>query len=427
MESMEITKIEGLEILDSRGYPTVQATVTLRCGASGTAAVPSGASTGKYEAHELRDNTKTRYGGKGVLAAIENIEKVITPALLGVRANDGTRADHIMITLDGVHNKSNLGANAILSVSIAIAKAAAAALKIPFYRYLGGYTRSHLPIPMMNIINGGVHASNGLDVQEFMILPVGATSFAEGARVCAEIYQTLRMELSAAGFSTAVGDEGGFAPELKSDEAAIEMILKAVRRAGYQAPKDVMLGLDIASGGWYKNGIYLPSKKKVPMSQNALIEHYKTLCASYPILSIEDGLAEDDVEGWKALTNALGDDHLLVGDDLFVTNVNLLQKGIHCGIANAILIKPNQIGTLTETAAAIALAKRNGYKVILSHRSGDTADTAIADMAVAFGADFIKSGAPCRSERCEKYNRLLAIESEMFSPRYGFSPFEKAI
>ncbi len=421
MEKMEIVKIEGLEILDSRGYPTIQTKVTLRCGACGIAAVPSGASTGKYEAHELRDNSNARYGGKGVLSAIENIEKVITPALLGIRANDGTRADHIMITLDGVHNKSNLGANAILSVSIAIAKAAAAALGIPLYRYLGGYAQTHLPIPMMNIINGGMHASNELDVQEFMILPVGASSFVEGTRMCAEIYHALKKELSVAGFSTSVGDEGGFAPALKSDEEAIEMILKAIQSVGYKAPRDVMLGLDIASGGWYKNGAYHLNKKGHQTTKDALIDHYKSLCDSYPILSIEDGLAEDDIEGWQKLTQELGKEHLLVGDDLFVTNVNLLKKGIHKGIANAILIKPNQIGTLTETAAAVALAKQNGYKVILSHRSGDTADTAIADMAMAFGADFIKSGAPCRSERCAKYNRLIEIENEMFSPQYGFS------
>ena len=419
MDRLEITKIEGLEILDSRGYPTVQATVTLGGGARGTAAVPSGASTGKYEAHELRDGENSRYGGKGVRSAIENIERVIAPALLGIHATDGTRADHIMITLDGVHNKSNLGANAILSVSIAIAKAAANALGIPLYRYLGGYTRTHLPIPMMNIINGGMHASNELDVQEFMILPIGASSFSEGTRMCAEIYQSLKCELNKAGYSTAVGDEGGFAPSLKSDEDAIETILAAIRKAGYRTPNDVMIGLDIASGGWYKNGTYHLSKRKKQMSRDALIDHYKMLCKSYPILSIEDGLGEDDIEGWKKITNELGGEHLLVGDDLFVTNVNLLQKGIHNKIANAILIKPNQIGTLSETAAAVSLAKKNGYKVILSHRSGDTADTAIADMAVAFGADFIKSGAPSRSERCEKYNRLLVIESEMFSPQYG--------
>ena len=421
MEKMEIVKIEGLEILDSRGYPTVQTKVTLRCGAYGIAAVPSGASTGKYEAYELRDEADERYNGKGVLSAIENIEKVITPALLGIRASDGSRADHIMITLDGVHNKSNLGANAILSVSIAIAKAAANALGIPLYRYLGGYAQTHLPIPMMNIINGGVHASNALDVQEFMILPIGASSFAEGARMCAEIYHALKKELASVGFSTAVGDEGGFAPSLKSDEEAIEMILKAIRRVGYKAPQDVMLGLDIASSEWYKNGIYHLKKKDEKKSCEELISHYKKLCSTYPILSIEDGLADDDFEGWKSLTQELGKDRLLIGDDLFVTNVGLLEKGIQEGIANAILIKPNQIGTLTETAAAVALAKQNGYKVILSHRSGDTADTAIADMAVAFGADFIKSGAPCRSERCAKYNRLLEIENEMFSPQYGFS------
>ncbi len=420
MDKLEITKIEGLEILDSRGFPTVQAKVTLRCGAEGIASVPSGASTGKYEAYELRDKSKDRYNGKGVICAVENIEKVITPALLGVRANDGTRADHIMITLDGVHNKSNLGANTILSVSLAIAKAAAAALGIPLYRYLGGYTKNRLPIPMMNIINGGMHASNGLEIQEFMILPVGASSFSEGVRMCAEIYHALKTELAEGGLDTSVGDEGGFAPTIEKDEAAIELILKAIHRVGYQTPKDIMLGLDIASGEWYEKGLYTQSKKKKSLTSDDLIKHYKSLCSAYPILSIEDGLAEDDVGGWQKLTHELGSEHLLVGDDLFVTNVSRLNQGIKKGIANTILIKPNQIGTLTETAAAVFLAQKNGYKVILSHRSGDTADTSISDMAVAFGADFIKSGAPCRSERCEKYNRLLTIENEMFSSKYGF-------
>lgn len=417
---MEITKIEGLEILDSRGFPTVQARVTLKCGAVGIASVPSGASTGKYEAHELRDAKNTRYGGKGVLRAIENIEKVITPALLGVRADDGLRADHIMITLDGVHNKSNLGANTILSVSLAIAKAAAAALQIPLYRYLGGYVQNALPIPMMNIINGGAHASNKLDVQEFMIIPVGASSFKEAVRMCAEIYHMLKKELSSSGLSISVGDEGGFAPAFENDEAAIDIILKATRRLGYETPRDIMLGLDVASGAWYDREKYTLKKNGKIMTSERLIKHYKDLCNKYPILSIEDGLAEDDICGWQALTKELGRNHMLVGDDLFVTNVDRLHRGIQAGIANTILIKPNQIGTLTETANAVSLAKQNGYKVILSHRSGETADTAIADMAVAFGADFIKSGAPCRSERCEKYNRLLAIENEMFSPHYGF-------
>ena len=420
MEKLEITKIEGLEILDSRGYPTVQAKVTLRCGAQGIASVPSGASTGKYEAYELRDKSQERYGGKGVMRAVENIEKIITPALLGIRANDSSRVDHIMIALDGAHNKSNLGANTILSVSLAVAKAAAAALRIPLYRYLGGYTRNRLPVPMMNIINGGLHASNGLDIQEFMILPIGASSFGEGVRMCAEIYQALKAGLTAKGLSVAVGDEGGFAPALKEDAEAIEAILTAIHHVGCDCKKDVMLGLDIASGGWYENGEYTLPKQNKKMTHDALIHHYKSLCAQFPILSIEDGLAEDDIAGWKKLTHELGREHLLVGDDLFVTNVERLELGIQEGIANTILIKPNQIGTLTETAAAISLAKKNGYKVILSHRSGETADTAIADMAVAFGADFIKSGAPCRSERCEKYNRLLAIENEMFSPAYSY-------
>ncbi len=419
VEAMEIVKIEGLEVLDSRGFPTVRAKVTLACGAVGTATVPSGASTGKYEAYELRDEKNARYLGKGVLNAIENIEKIITPALLGVNACDSARADRIMITLDGVRNKSNLGANTILSVSLAIAKAAAAGLGIPLYRYLGGFMRTRLPIPMMNIINGGLHSSNGLDIQEFMILPVGASSFSEAVRICAEIYHTLKATLASMGESVAVGDEGGFAPMLGSDEAAIEAILNAIKKAGYHPQSEVMLGLDIASGEWYENGEYHQRKSKKRLTTNDLLSYYEALCKKYPILSIEDAFGEDDEEGWKKITRSLSSDHILVGDDLFVTNITRLESGIREGIGNAILIKPNQIGTLTETAAAVSLAKQNGYKVILSHRSGDTADTSIADMAVAFGADFIKSGAPCRSERCEKYNRLLAIENELFSPKYG--------
>ncbi len=418
-EAMEIVQIEGLEVLDSRGFPTVRAKVTLGCGAIGIATVPSGASTGKYEAFELRDEKNARYNGKGVLNAIENIEKIITPALLGVNACDSARADHIMIALDGVRNKSNLGANTILSVSLAIAKAAAAGLRIPLYRYLGGFMQSRLPIPMMNIINGGLHSSNRLDIQEFMILPVGASSFSEAVRICAEIYHALKSTLISMGESTSVGDEGGFAPMLESDEAAIEAILCAIRKAGYQPQKEVMLGLDIASGEWYKNGEYHQEKSKKAFTTDELLSYYEALCKKYPILSIEDAFGEDDTEGWKRITKALSDERILVGDDLFVTNIARLESGIRSGIGNAILIKPNQIGTLTETAAAVSLAKQNGYKVILSHRSGDTADTSIADMAVAFGADFIKSGAPCRSERCEKYNRLLAIENELFSPLYG--------
>lgn len=419
MEKLEIAKIEALEILDSRGNPTLRVKVTLRGGAIGIASVPSGASTGKYEAHELRDKDEMRYGGKGVLQAIENVEKIITPALLGVLASDSVRCDHIMIALDGTQNKSNLGANTILSVSLAIAKAAAKGMGIPLYRYLGGYTANQIPIPMMNIINGGVHASNGLDVQEFMILPIGAISFSEGVRMCAEIYHVLRQSLGKQGMTTAVGDEGGFAPALKNDEDAIDRIVAAIRTAGYDPGEDVFIGLDVASGDWYKEEKYRLSKSGSVFTSTELIEKYRSLCEKYPIYSIEDGLAEDDIEGWQKLTRALGDHHKLVGDDLFVTNTERLFFGYHKKIANSILIKPNQIGTLSETATAVMLAKQCGYKVILSHRSGDTGDTSIADMAVAFGADFIKSGAPCRSERTEKYNRLIAIESEMFSPRYG--------
>ena len=419
MNGMEIERIEGIEVLDSRGMPTVRTKVTLRCGAFGIASVPSGASTGKYEAYELRDNDGEKYFGKGVIKAIENIRNKITPALLGVPATDGQRCDRIMITLDGTHNKSNLGANAILSVSIALHKAAANALGIPLYRYLGGFSSNRLPIPMMNIINGGMHASNDLDIQEFMILPTGASSFSEGVRMCAEIYQTLKRSLIARGSNVSVGDEGGFSPSFGNDEAAIEAILEAIDKAGYRAFDDVRLGLDVASGGWFQMGEYRMEKSKKHRTREQLLAYYKELCEKYPIISIEDGFAEDDDEGWKSLTKELGRDHLLVGDDLFVTNAERLREGIRKGIANAVLIKPNQIGTVSETASCIELAKQHGYKVILSHRSGDTGDTAIADMAVAFGADLFKSGAPCRSERTEKYNRLLMIENEMFCPTYA--------
>ena len=419
MEKLEIKKIDAIEILDSRAIPTVQARVTLKGGAVGIASVPSGASTGKYEAHELRDRDENRYGGKGTLRAAENIEKIIEPALKGIPAVESERCDHIMIALDGTRNKSNLGANTILSVSIAIAKAAAAALGIPFYRYLGGYMSDRLPIPMMNIINGGVHASNSIDIQEFMILPMGASSFAEGVRMCAEVYRILKREIDAIGRSSAVGDEGGFAPALENDECVLDLIMQSVLLAGLTPGRDIMLGLDVASGSWYDGEKYRMTKSQKEYSTADLIQRYERLCKLYPIYSIEDGLAEDDGDGWRRMTRSLGKDHMLVGDDLFVTNTERLAYGIKEGLGNAILIKPNQIGTLTETVAAISLAKRSGYKIILSHRSGDTADTAIADMAVAFGADFIKSGAPCRAERTEKYNRLIFIENEMFSPRYG--------
>ena len=419
MEKMEIAKIEALEILDSRANPTLRVKVTLRGGAFGIASVPSGASTGKYEAHELRDRDDARYFGKGVLRAIENIEKIITPALIGVSANDNVRCDHIMIALDGTRNKSNLGANTILSVSLAIARAAANALGIPLYRYLGGYTVNRMPIPMMNIINGGAHASNSLDIQEFMILPIGASSFTEAVRMCAEIYHVLKRDLEIKGKTTAVGDEGGFAPTLENDGEAIELITDAICSAGYSPGEDVCIGLDVAASEWYANGEYKLIKGGEVFSATELIKKYEKFCDKYPIYSIEDGLSEDDTEGWRSLTQILGGKRMLVGDDLFVTNTDRLLFGYQKKIGNAILIKPNQIGTLTETAAAVALAKQCGYKVILSHRSGETADTSIADMAVAFGADFIKSGAPCRSERTEKYNRLLDIEHELFSPRYG--------
>lgn len=415
----EITEIRAREILDSRGNPTVEATVILKDGTSASASVPSGASTGKYEACELRDTESPRYFRLGVEHAVENVTRKIAPALIGISATEQSRADSLMIALDGAYNKSNLGANAILSVSLATARAAASSLGIPLYRYLGGALASRMPIPMMNVLNGGAHAANNVDIQEFMIVPVGADSFADGVRMCAEIYHALKNLLRAAGKDTGVGDEGGFAPSLGTDEEAIEWLLSATEKAGYRAGEDIMISLDIASSEWKEEGGYVLKKSGKKYTADALCDFYDALRKKYPILSIEDGMGEEDGYGWRRLTERLGKNTLLVGDDLFVTNRARLAEGIREGYGNAILIKPNQIGTLTETAATVSLAKENGYRVILSHRSGETGDTFIADLAVALGADYIKSGAPARAERTEKYNRLLKIESEIFGASYG--------
>jgi enolase len=408
-QCVKIVRTGAREILDSRGNPTVEASVYLSDGTIGVAAVPSGASTGSYEALELRDGDPKRFGGKGVTRAVEHVRRIISPALTGADAFDQFLIDSTLIGLDGTQDKSHLGANATLAVSLAAARAAACSLSMPLYRYLGGARATRLPVPMMNILNGGAHASNNIDIQEFMILPLGADSFAEGVRIGAEVYASLRSILKEAGKSTAVGDEGGCAPDLAGDEEAIELILKAIERAGYNTDT-VALALDAAASEWYSDGVYRLPKRMKEMSADALIDYWEALTETYPIVSIEDGLGEDDFAGWKKLTERIGDRVMLVGDDLFVTNSARLAQGIEGGYGNSILIKPNQIGTLTETLSVIDLASINGYRYILSHRSGETEDTAIADLAVATGAPFIKSGAPARGERVAKYNRLTKIE-----------------
>ena len=413
---MEIVKVVGREILDSRGNPTVEVDVHLASGAFGRAAVPSGASTGENEAIELRDGDKNRYGGKGVLRAVDNVNKVIAPAILGMSALNQREIDHKLLDLDGTKTKSNLGANAMLGVSLAVAKAAANYLDLPLYRYIGGTNTYVLPVPMMNIINGGCHAlSSGLDVQEFMIMPVGAPSFKECLRWCAEVFHALQAILKERGLATSVGDEGGFAPELASDEEAIETILEAVKKAGYEPGKDFKIAMDAASSEWKtgKVGEYKLPKAGTVYTSEELIAHWKRLVEKYPIISIEDGLDEEDWEGWKKLTAELGDKVQLVGDDLFVTNTERLAKGIELGCGNSILIKLNQIGSVSETLEAIKMAHKAGYTAISSHRSGETADTTIADLAVALNTCQIKTGAPSRSERVAKYNQLLRIEEEL--------------
>ncbi|MFA6855984.1 MAG: phosphopyruvate hydratase [Treponema sp.] len=409
-----IENITAMEILDSRGNPTVQAQVTLADGSTGTAAVPSGASTGTFEAVELRDGDKFRYQGKGVLKAVENVNTVIADELKGMDAREQAELDRTMIALDGTPNKAKLGANAVLAVSLAAAKAAAASVGIPLYRYIGGAAARTLPVPMMNILNGGAHASNNVDIQEFMVMPVGAPSFREGLRWCAEVFHSLKKVLDGRGLSTAVGDEGGFAPNLKDDEDAVAAILEAVEKAGYHAGDQFRIAMDPASSEWYeKDGSYFLPKKQKRMSTEELINFWEKLAAKYPIISIEDGLAEEDWDGWKELTSRLGNKIQLVGDDLFVTNTARLSKGISQGAGNSILIKLNQIGSLTETIEAVQTAQKAGYTAVISHRSGETEDTTIADLAVALNAGQIKTGAPSRSERVAKYNRLLAIEHEL--------------
>lgn len=406
---VRIQKVFGCEILDSRGNPTVSATVQLTDGTMGTAAAPSGASTGKFEAIELRDGDQRRYGGKGVLKAVRSVSEIISPALEKVPSLTVREIDHVLCKLDGTPNKAHLGANATLAVSMAAARAIAAHYRMPLYRFLGGAVAYQLPRPMMNILNGGAHAGNNIDIQEFMIVPTGAPNFREGLRWCAEITHTLGQQLKARGLSTGVGDEGGFAPDLESDEAAIEAVLEAVEKAGYGGK--VQLALDAAGSEWaQENGRYRLPKRGKELDTEDMIEYWESLVQKYPILSIEDPLGEEDWQGWAEMTRRLGDKVQLVGDDLFVTNSERLRQGMDEGAGNAILIKPNQIGTLTETLDCIELAKRGGYKTIISHRSGETEDTFIADLAVAVNAGQIKTGAPCRTERVAKYNRLLRIE-----------------
>lgn len=406
---VRIQKVFGCEILDSRGNPTVSATVQLTDGTMGTAAAPSGASTGKFEAIELRDGDQRRYGGKGVLKAVRSVSEIISPALEKVPSLTVREIDHVLCKLDGTPNKAHLGANATLAVSMAAARAIAAHYRMPLYRFLGGAVAYQLPRPMMNILNGGAHAGNNIDIQEFMIVPTGAPNFREGLRWCAEITHTLGQQLKARRLSTGVGDEGGFAPDLESDEAAIEAVLEAVDKAGYGGK--VQLALDAAGSEWaQENGRYRLPKRGKELDTEDMIEYWENLVQKYPILSIEDPLGEEDWQGWAEMTRRLGDKVQLVGDDLFVTNSERLRQGMDEGAGNAILIKPNQIGTLTETLDCIELAKQGGYKTIISHRSGETEDTFIADLAVAVNAGQIKTGAPCRTERVAKYNRLLRIE-----------------
>ena len=411
-----IQNIIGREILDSRGNPTVEVEVILESGIIGRASVPSGASTGIYEAHELRDGDQSRYLGKGVSKAVENIHSEIAPALIGKNVLEQTRIDQIMIDLDGTPNKSRLGANAILGVSLACAKAAAASQGISLYRYVGGMNAKTLPVPMMNILNGGAHASNNVDIQEFMIMPISAGSWKEALRRCAEVFHTLKVILKENKIPvTGVGDEGGYAPMLKQDEDALALIVAAIERAGYKPGDDFMIAIDAASSEWYEEeqGVYrLPKAGKV-LSKKQMVQMWKSLSEKYPIISLEDGMAETDWEGWTMLTKALGSKMQLVGDDLFVTNTQRLKQGIELGIGNSILIKVNQIGTLTETLDAIAMANRAGYTAIISHRSGETEDATIADLSVALNAGQIKSGATSRSDRVAKYNQLLRIEEEL--------------
>lgn len=416
---LKIENIKAMEILDSRGNPTVQVEVVTEGGFTGVAMVPSGASTGSFEAVELRDDSKERYLGKGVLQAVQNVNKKIAREIEGMNVYEQVKIDKKLIEIDGTDNKARLGANAILGVSIAVARAAANSLGMSLYNYIGGINAKELPIPMMNIVNGGKHADSNLNIQEFMIMPVGARNFKEGLRMGVEVYHNLKKVLKANGLSTAVGDEGGFAPKVENEEEAIDIILEAIERAGYIAGKDVCLAIDVAATEMYeeaqkieKEGYYFWKTNEFK-TREEMVEYIVDLTEKYPIISVEDGLAEEDWEGWKMLTNRIGENIQLVGDDLFVTNTRRLQKGIDNKIANSILIKLNQIGTLTETLDAIELAQKNGYKAVISHRSGETEDTTIADLAVATNSGQIKTGAPCRTDRVSKYNRLLNIEAEI--------------
>ncbi len=418
---VEIKRVSAREILDSRANPTVLAEVELSDGTVGTAAAPSGASTGQNEALELRDGDEKRFFGKGVLGAVGKVNDIIAPALVGMSPFDNIAVDSVMIALDGSINKSNLGANAILAVSLAVLRAAADSARMPLYRYVGGAYRSSLPIPMMNILNGGAHSSNNVDIQEFMIVPFSADSFSEALRIGVEVYHSLRSLLKSCSYSVGVGDEGGFAPSLEADETAIALIIEAIEKAGYKAGEDVALALDVAASEWYDKGSYHLPKRNVRMSSEELIDYVAELISKYPIISVEDALADTDFLGWKRLTSRLSaQSTMLVGDDLFVTDRRRIEEGALGGIASAALIKPNQIGTVSETAEAVACAHSYGYKTIMSHRSGETEDTTIADLAVGLGTRFIKTGAPARSERVAKYNRLLAIEAELFSPGFGY-------
>ena len=416
----EIVEVNARQILDSRGNPTIEVDIMVACGAVGRAAVPSGASTGKREALELRDKRSKRFGGKGVTTAVKNVLTKIAPAIVGMDAADQTTLDKRMIELDGTPNKSKLGANAILGVSMAAVRAAAAAYELPLYRYLGGINARYLPVPMMNIINGGVHAANNLDVQEFMILPLGADSIAQAVQMGAEIFQQLKKILKSQGFNTAVGDEGGFAPDLESNEAAIQNILQAIEAAGYKPGRHVGLALDVAASEIYKSGKYILKSENKKLNARHMIDYYEALIDKYPILSIEDGLAEGDWDGWKIMTDRLESAVQIVGDDIFVTNPKIFNKGIEQGIANSILIKLNQIGTVTETLDAIELAKQVGYTTVISHRSGETEDTFIADLVVGVNGGQIKTGSLSRSDRVAKYNQLIRIEEEL-GPAANFS------
>lgn len=415
MSYLEIVDVKGREILDSRGNPTVEAEVTLYDGTVACGTAPSGASTGEFEALELRDNDKSRYLGKGTLKAVKNINTVIKDTITGLDASDIYAVDKAMTDADGTEDKSKFGANAILAVSIACARAAAVSLDIPLYRFLGGISGNKLPVPMMNILNGGAHAANTVDVQEFMIMPVGAPNFKEALRWCAEVFHSLASLLKSKGLATSVGDEGGFAPDLASDEEAIRYILEAVKNAGYEPKRDFMIAMDAATSEWKgsKKGEYVLPKAGTKFTSSGLIDHWKNLVEKYPIISIEDALDEEDWEGWQQLTRELGDKVQLVGDDLFVTNTKRLEKGIKLGCGNSILIKLNQIGSVSETLEAIKMAHKSGYTAIASHRSGETADTTIADLAVALNTCQIKTGAPSRSERVAKYNQLLRIEEQL--------------